>query len=423
MSTPPPNPRSRGRQRLSRWALVFISAGTAITLLWTAWTSKKRIDEASLLLIRGQVGTFLGSMRQIGRDRTAWRSDDKLKQFLAEQQGDGLRYIAFIEGDGRVVAHAGTPELSAPVPTTGDLTITRGTSRARAVFPPPPHPPHPPRGADDDDRAHRPTLVLELEPIVANRLEQDANRTLLLSGVVAGAFLLVALVLWKVLVQREREEERIERERRLAQLGEMSAVLAHEIRNPLTSLKGHAQLLAEQLEPGTKQRKKAERIVAEAKRIEDLGSTLLEFLRSGQVERTDARPLDLVKLAVEAVDASRVHVEAAGAPDAWSLDPLRIRQVLTNLLTNAVQASEGGDPVEVTLAREDNALVIAVRDHGPGIERGEEERIFEAFYTKRTRGVGLGLAVARRIVEMHGGTIKAQNHPDGGALFRIVIPA
>lgn len=388
----------------------------AVALLWTAWASKRRIDEASFLLIRGQVGTFLGSLRQLGHDR-AWHSNGALDKLLEEQYGDGLRYIAFVGADGKAVAEAGTARLSAPVPSTGDLTITRSASRARAVFPPPPHPPR-----DDARRAPRPTLVLELEPIVANRLEQDANRTLLLSGIVAGMFLVVALVLWKLLDQREQEEERVERERRLAQLGEMSAVLAHEMRNPLTSLKGHAQLLAEQLEVGSKQRKKAERIVSEAKRIEDLGSTLLDFLRSGQVELAESKPLELVRQAADAVDGARVHIEAHDAPDSWRLDPLRIRQVLTNLLTNAVQASTGDTPVEVEVAREDDTLAISVRDHGPGIESGEEDRIFEAFYTKRTKGVGLGLAVARRIVEMHGGTLRAENHPDGGALFRILIP-
>ncbi len=388
----------------------------AVALLWTAWASKRRIDEASFLLIRGQVGTFLGSLRQLGHDRAS-RSGAALDKLLQEQYGDGLRYIAFVGDDGKVVAEAGKPELSAPVPASGDLTITRSSSRARAVFPPPPRP-----ARDDAQRPPRPSLVLELEPLVANRLEQDADRTFAVSAIVAGMFLIVAVVLWKLLAQREREEERIERERRLAQLGEMSAVLAHEMRNPLTSLKGHAQLLAEQLEVGSKQRKKAERIVTEAKRIEDLGSTLLDFLRSGQVELADCRPLDLVRQAADAVDGSRVHVDPHDAPDSWRLDPLRIRQVLTNLLTNAVQASTGDTPVEVEVARQDDTLEISVRDHGPGIEPGEEDRIFEAFYTKRTKGVGLGLAVARRIVEMHGGTLRAENHPDGGALFRILIP-
>lgn len=402
--------RHRGRQRLARHALIAITAAMAVALAWTAWASKRRIDEASSLLVRGQVGAFLGSLRQLPHEQAPWESTAALERFLEEQRSAGLRYVGFLAADGRPVAAVGHAELTGLHAANGELTVTRSAERARAVFPPGPK------------HAERPTLVLELEPIVANRIQADANRTLLVSVLVAATFLVVAVVLSRLLEQREREEEQLEREGRLAQLGEMSAVLAHEMRNPLASLKGHAQLLAEQLEDGSKQRKKADRIVAEAKRLEDLGTTLLDFLRSGKVELTDARPLELVQQAVEAVDGARVTIACASAPEIWRLDPQRLRQVLSNLLTNAIQATEGGAPVEVAVGEGDGGLRISVRDHGPGLEPGEEERIFEAFYTKRAKGVGLGLAVARRIIEMHGGKLDAANHPGGGALFSIVIP-
>jgi signal transduction histidine kinase len=100
-----------------------------------------------------------------------------------------------------------------------------------------------------------------------------------------------------------------------------------------------------------------------------------------------------------------------------------MEEVLVNLLRNAREASPAEKPVEVTLGlRGERSLAIEVRDHGPGIEPGEEERVFEPFYTRRAKGTGLGLALARRIVEGHGGTITAHNHPDGGAVFSVRLP-
>jgi two-component system, NtrC family, sensor histidine kinase HydH len=88
-----------------------------------------------------------------------------------------------------------------------------------------------------------------------------------------------------------------------------------------------------------------------------------------------------------------------------------------------VEVSPPENPPEVLVAEEDGVLVLQVRDHGPGIPPEERARIFEPFYTTRTSGTGLGLSVARRVVELHGGTLTAEDAPEGGALFRIVLPA
>jgi two-component system sensor histidine kinase HydH len=99
-----------------------------------------------------------------------------------------------------------------------------------------------------------------------------------------------------------------------------------------------------------------------------------------------------------------------------------MRQALTNLLLNALEASPPGVPAEARVAAEGDALVFTIRDHGPGIPPGDAERIFEPFYTTRAKGTGLGLAVAQRIVHLHGGKVTAANDSSGGAVFRIVLP-
>jgi len=100
-----------------------------------------------------------------------------------------------------------------------------------------------------------------------------------------------------------------------------------------------------------------------------------------------------------------------------------MEEVLVNLLRNARDASPSGQLVDVTVdIQPDRDLRVEVRDRGQGIVAGEEERVFEPFYTRRAKGTGLGLALARRIVEGHGGAITAHNHPDGGAVFSVTLP-
>jgi len=262
---------------------------------------------------------------------------------------------------------------------------------------------------------------MEFEPLMAQELEAGSRRSLLISGIVALALLVGAAIAFRWLKGREALEAKLARERHLAVLGEMSAVLAHELRNPLASLKGHAQLLTEALPEG-RSRTKAERVVKEALRLEDLTSSLLAFVRTGTIHRQETDPVAVVRAAAEEVDPRLIELDAQAAPSSWSLDAARMQQVLSNLLRNAVQASPPGSPVFARIATEEKALLYEVRDVGTGIPAGQENVIFEPFHTGRPLGNGLGLAVARRVVELHGGSIRASNHPAGGALFRVRIP-
>ncbi len=113
------------------------------------------------------------------------------------------------------------------------------------------------------------------------------------------------------------------------------------------------------------------------------------------------------------------EVVTDGAPRTWALDAGRIREVIVNLVENATHA---GPPARVSVRTEKRLLVIEVADHGPGIPEDEREKVFEPFFTAKTQGTGLGLAVVRRVIEQHGGTITVLAAPGGGALFRAEIP-
>jgi len=163
--------------------------------------------------------------------------------------------------------------------------------------------------------------------------------------------------------------------------------------------------------------------VRDAERLETLTTGLLEFVRTGEIQRADVAPGPLLRTAAAEVDSSRIDVHDDGAPSSWSLDPVRIQQVLSNVLRNAVQSSPEGARVSAHVSERSGRLVFEVSDRGEGIPAGDEQQIFEPFHTGRVRGTGLGLAVAKRVVELHGGEVSAHNREQGGAMFRIAIPA
>jgi two-component system sensor histidine kinase HydH len=425
--------------RLARWSLSLAAVLMGIALLATVWTTNRGVGDASDMLLRGQLVSIHDSararLRVLGKDA----SDADLEAIVTELEPDGVRWLAILERDGTVRAQGGrpvaAPSSSALLSARPGVPVEVG-ERVRAVFRRPGR-----RGGEharDGERRGRlelNPLVLEFEPTAARELRAAARRTLGLGAVAAGALLAMALGLVRWFLRRERLERQLEQERRLAGLGRMSAVLAHEIRNPLASLKGNAQLLVRALPEGERTRAKAELLVSEAVRLETLTSDLLDFARAGELQIANTDPAALARQAAAAVEplpGTRIDVVTEHAPDAWPLDGPRMRQVLTNLLENAVQSGDGPEtqtstapatsPVTLTVRRDGAALVFEVRDRGPGIQDQDLPRIFEPFFTRRIRGTGLGLAICKRLVELHGGAIAAANTTDGGAVFTVRIP-
>lgn len=264
--------------------------------------------------------------------------------------------------------------------------------------------------------------MIEFEPIEAEALQSSVTRSGIVALIAVVALLVSGFVLFRLSRRAEQLQRQAERDRRLVTLGEMASVLAHEIRNPLAALKGNAQILAEQLPDDARERRGADRVVRSAIRLEALTEDLLSLVRSNEVKRANVSPKALLNESLAQIDFDRFETDTSKAPATWSLDPSRMQQVLVNLLRNAAEASPDGRSAFVEITERGGRLVIAVRDAGDGIPAGEEERIFDPFVTNRVQGTGLGLAVARRIAELHGGTIRGRNLDSGGAEFEVVIP-
>jgi two-component system sensor histidine kinase KdpD len=234
--------------------------------------------------------------------------------------------------------------------------------------------------------------------------------------------------------QRAAEETRFHMQTEQMRSSLLSAV-SHDLRTPLASITGAASTLRSQGErlPLETRQELLESISEEADRLGRLVGNLLDMTRfeSGGVElRRDLYPLEeIVGTALQRMEphlqGRPVYTELAENLPMVFVDDVLLGQVLWNLLENAAKYTPPGTPLELAGFEHEGAVTIEVRDRGPGVPPGEEERIFEKFYRGKpgnARGVGLGLPICRAIVEAHRGTIQALPRPAGGAIFRIRLP-
>ncbi len=392
----------------------------------TVFVAQRALTDASDVVVRGEgdalVSSVVADLTAEGTPPTA----ELLAQELKMHDAEGLRYVAIVDREGHVLVESGVARMGDAPPRPGRSTVREKRVRVVSPLMPPRRGsggPRLPPGSFPFGRPDHPgpvLLVVELEPPVIEKLRADLSRISVVAAI-AGSVLLAFAFAWSRSARRlAAVEQRAAREQRLVALGSMSSVMAHELRNPLASLKGHAQLLVEDL-TDDKQRAKANRVVAEAERLEVLTTDLLDFVRDGPIERTSVTPAELVSQALEHLAKDRVEVTLEKAPKELRIDGVRLARAVHNLVDNALQATTAGK-VELRVEQAQNATLIAVHDHGPGLPAGSETHIFEPFMTTRVKGTGLGLAVARRIAEQHGGTLTGENHPSGGALFELRFP-
>ncbi|HEY5619615.1 MAG TPA: ATP-binding protein [Vicinamibacterales bacterium] len=215
------------------------------------------------------------------------------------------------------------------------------------------------------------------------------------------------------------------------------ANVSHELRTPLTAIRGYVEALVDEMPDPEQTRRFLEIVARHSGRMERLVTDLLRLARlDARQEVLDVAPCELQQIAgavvadlSPAIDAKNQHIAIAVAPDAGMIDadPAKLHDILRNLVENAVNYSPEGADVRVDASRRDGGIDIVVSDSGPGIPPADLARVFERFYRvdksrSRPGGTGLGLAIVRHLVELHGGTVTAENRPEGGARFTVSLP-
>jgi signal transduction histidine kinase len=222
--------------------------------------------------------------------------------------------------------------------------------------------------------------------------------------------------------------EQLRRADRLSVLGQLSAGLAHEIKNPLASMKGSVDILASEIPP---EHDKREFVDILEKELDRLNEVLSEFLQFARPSRPDRRPCDLREV-IDSIrllcskEANRrgVTIESqyeSSLPE-LELDAAQVQQAILNIVLNGIQAMPDGGRLSIRVARRDDVIGIEVRDEGVGVSPENRSRLFDPFFTTKDGGTGLGMAIARNLIQGHGGDIRLVEDDRRGATFQVVLP-
>jgi PAS domain S-box-containing protein len=221
-------------------------------------------------------------------------------------------------------------------------------------------------------------------------------------------------------------DEQLREQAALVRLGEMAAVVAHEVKNPLAGVRGAIQVLGGRMPPHSTDAAVVGQIVARLDALDELMTDLLLFARPPQVH---VLPVDIAALARETSDlvaqesgAHDIRFEVDGTAPFVMADPKLLKSVLLNLQLNAAHALQNSGTIKTSVVATESTCVVTVADTGPGIPLEIRDRIFVPFFTTKARGTGLGLPTAKRLVEAHRGRINVDCPPGGGTIVTIELP-
>ncbi len=227
------------------------------------------------------------------------------------------------------------------------------------------------------------------------------------------------------LTDRMEIEKKLKEKEHLALIGEMSAGIAHEIRNPLASISGSVQFLKNDIELQEEHKNLMDIIVKESKRLSDSIEEFLEYTKLTPINRTDFNLSRLIDDTLELIKANskkikfikryneNVHLYA---------DEIKVKQVLWNLLTNSIKAINNDGIIEITIVEAKN-ISLYIKDNGIGIKKEEMNKVFTPFYSKFTSGIGLGMAIVKRIIDEHNAGIKITSEKGFGTEIKIIFGA
>lgn len=238
------------------------------------------------------------------------------------------------------------------------------------------------------------------------------------------------IILFRDLTEIQELKKEVERNQRLASLGRLAAGIAHEIRNPLSSIKGFATYFRERYRDVPEDQKTAEVMVQEVERLNRVIGQLLEFARPMSVQKKPTSIQTIIQHSLKMIErdaeAKNIKIRTNLSPEVKEMpvDQDRINQVFLNLYLNAIEAMEDGGTLSVDMHPDQDSkqIKITVSDTGVGIEKEDLVHIFDPYFTTKQSGTGLGLAIVHKIVESHRGEVRVESEPGKGTTVTIILP-
>ncbi|MBL0226660.1 MAG: histidine kinase [Geobacteraceae bacterium] len=399
---------------------LIVGTALCFTLLvaWFAWSAFRAAPQLATENLRGAGLSISAAIEQLAAVEPSFRA-------LARYSTPDIAYFSLSDHQGIIRFHTNPGLIGTVTGNSGShKTSSNGISEQRELL-----------GTGEEVYLLRTRIhpahseYLLLLALHTYRADQVIRR----AGTGVSVVAALTLVLWGltgfVLFMMRREEQHhheLQRREELARLGEMGAVMAHEIRNPLAGIKGFAQLI-ETTSDITQAKHYAAKVVSQSLRMESLVNDLLAFVREeqGQREATDLSALlgDCVTLLKGEADAQQVAIVLESDHDIRiPADSYRIMQLVLNLMKNGIQAMPDGGVLSLKLRSGAQHALITVSDSGAGIPPEHLGHIFEPFWTSKASGTGLGLALCRKISEEHGGSLTVENRVGGGTSFTAAFP-
>jgi two-component system sensor histidine kinase HydH len=429
-----------------RGLVLFVPAVLAAAILiWLAVEGRAREQRTIARILTTQGETLIRSVEAARRMGMRGQEGRQFRlRFLMDEmirQGD-LRFLGLIDAAGRFEALS-EAEPGSGVTAEALSALPASTEPAWAIIRPGDDPlfvvyrySRPPRRAMHGGMMHealpnsvdeRTLIAVGLDASLYLRAVRKDVLTLAMAGGLglALAFAGAVTLFWRRKVAGLERE--VARQERLAALGTLAAGVAHEIRNPLSSIKGFATYFGAKFEAGTQDRELAEVMIGEVDRLNRVVTELLELTHPAQPRLVPTDVSDLVRHALKLVEGDcqgkGIAVQTRIAKlEKQPLDPDRMLQVLLNLFLNAIQAMPHGGVLTVSAQSVKDRLELRVSDTGHGIPAQDLDRIFDPYFTTKNQGTGLGLATVRTMVEAHGGQVRIASEPGQGTQVTLDLP-